>query len=324
MTVGSTTGYPGSFPYYLALENEVVEVTNAVGPTLTIARGASGTTAVSHNAGVPVTHVAPSDFYNEASIVSAIDSGTGFVVQTASGAFTKRSITKTGGGLNINNGNGVSGDVVIDLDDTLDAWAAHNANGIICQTAADTWASRTLTAGSSKVSVTNGNGVSGNPTVDVGNSMPRGLVGRAAIGTSSDQNTTGAITDSVTFTAEANRCYRVSVLTPVLDNQTGGTVAQTAIITLRWAAGGSVTMGGTLIAKAINNVPSGGSSSTAGSAATTSSLVGVINNPSAGTTTVGVGLNASSAGSDVRFLASGTTGPDSNGSIIVEDIGPNF
>lgn len=50
-------------------------------------------------------------------------------------------------------------------DATLAAWAAFNTNGILTQTGADTFTGRTITGTSNQVTVTNGDGVSGNPTL---------------------------------------------------------------------------------------------------------------------------------------------------------------
>lgn len=61
--------------------------------------------------------------------------------------------------------NSVSGPLINDT--TLTALAAFNTNGILTQIAADSFVGRTLIAGSNKVSITDGNGVLGNPTVDV-------------------------------------------------------------------------------------------------------------------------------------------------------------
>lgn len=68
ITVGSVSGFPGSFPYTLILDQdtaseEVVNVTAASGTTLTVTRGQDGTTGVSHSSGAAVNHgVSARDF----------------------------------------------------------------------------------------------------------------------------------------------------------------------------------------------------------------------------------------------------------------------
>lgn len=56
-------------------------------------------------------------------------------------------------------------------DATLAAWAAYNTNGLLTQTAADTFTGRTLTGPAAGISVSNGNGVSGNPTLALANDL---------------------------------------------------------------------------------------------------------------------------------------------------------
>lgn len=62
IAVGATTGFPASTPFTLALDygainEELVDVTNVAGLSLTVTRAADGTSATGHNAGAVVRHV---------------------------------------------------------------------------------------------------------------------------------------------------------------------------------------------------------------------------------------------------------------------------
>lgn len=62
ISVAATTGFPGSFPYTLAVDygsstEELVNVTAAAGTTLTVTRGYGSTSAQSHSLGAVVRHV---------------------------------------------------------------------------------------------------------------------------------------------------------------------------------------------------------------------------------------------------------------------------
>jgi len=152
----------------------------------------------------------------------------GLLTQTAANTFTGRTISVSGSGISVSNGNGVSGNPTLSLDATLAALASYNTNGLLTQTAADTFTGRTITGTSGRIAITNGNGVSGNPTIDL-------VSGIVAAGTydSVTVDTYGRVTAGSTAGA-------VTHIASALTNNTGSTIAIGRVVYL--SAAGAITL----------------------------------------------------------------------------------
>ena len=95
-------------------------------------------------------------------------SSTGFGVRTGANAWAQRSLTAPAAGVTINNNDGVAGNPTFALANDLSALEALASTGIAVRTGTDTWAQRSVaTASSARITVTNGDGVAGNPTLDL-------------------------------------------------------------------------------------------------------------------------------------------------------------
>jgi hypothetical protein len=132
------------------------------------------------------------------------------------------------------------------LDATLTAIANFNTNGILVQTAADTFTARTITGTSNEITVTNGNGVSGNPTLSIPSSLT--LTGKTI---------TGGAFSGATFSGTFDGT--VGATTPNTGTFTTGTFA-----TIGWTSSASYSqsVAGQTTPLSIRNVSSGATSQT--------------------------------------------------------------
>ncbi len=109
-------------------------------------------------------------------------SGTGLVARTAAATYAERTLTGPAAGISVSNGDGVSGNPTLALANDLSALEGLASTGIAVRTASDTWAQRTITAADGAFWA-DGDGVSGNPTIDVALQVFEVTVGQAALGT---------------------------------------------------------------------------------------------------------------------------------------------
>jgi hypothetical protein len=91
----------------------------------------------------------------------------GILVQTAADTFAGRALTAPAAGFTITNNDGVSGNPTFVLANDLAALEALSSTGIAVRTASDTWAQRSIVGTAGRVTVSDGNGVAGNPTINI-------------------------------------------------------------------------------------------------------------------------------------------------------------
>jgi hypothetical protein len=91
--------------------------------------------------------------------------GLGFVVKTDSLTFTPREIQTTGAGITISNGDGIAGNPTIGLSGLPLILAQASGSGLLSLNSGSTISPVTITGTSGEITVANGTGVGGNPTI---------------------------------------------------------------------------------------------------------------------------------------------------------------
>jgi hypothetical protein len=134
--------------------------------------------------------IAGNPTFSLANDLSALEglSSTGFAVRTTTDTWAQRTFAAPAAGFTITNNDGISGNPTFVLANDLSALEAMSGTGLLARTAAETYSQRTITGTSNRLTVTNGDGVSGNPTLDVSTSF----VGQSAI------TTVGTLTSGAT------------------------------------------------------------------------------------------------------------------------------
>lgn len=136
------------------------------------------------------------------------NSTNGALHRTGAGTIAARTLTGPAAGITVTNGDGVAGNPTLVLANDLAAYEGLAAAGMVARTGDGTAAARTITGTAGSVTVTNGDGVSGNPTISLDQTLAalaaaNWALDTIAIGTGAD--TVGQVSFAAnTFPAKAS------------------------------------------------------------------------------------------------------------------------
>jgi len=154
-------------------------------------------------AGITITN--PAGTAGDPTLVLANDlaaleglASTGMIARTGDGTAAVRTITQPAAGITVADGSGVSGNPTLALADDLAAVEGLSGTGLAVRTGTSTWANRSITQPAAGITVSNSDGVSGNPTLALANDLAAleglastGVIVRTGDGTATTRTITG-------------------------------------------------------------------------------------------------------------------------------------
>jgi hypothetical protein len=304
-TVRTTTGAIAASPS----QNQTFITVNQE-PTLANSRYLGATNGLTLSASSPQGVL---NITTTGALLSLISSGTGLQVKTDSTTLTGRTIAAGTAGLSVANGDGISGNPTVSLSGQVLNFANASVNGLVTLTTGGTVSSTQIAGSANQISVSNGNGIAGSPTVSIADNpvlpgtgsvtLPQGTSGQQPFGSQGELRFN---TDTQTFDGYSAGAWRTFTASGGVTTFSGGTTG----LLPSPAQSGAITLSGTL------NVANGGTGANTLSGYLvgngTSAFTAVATIPNAGLTNsaITIGSTSVSLGGTITAL----TGTSINGS----------